>query len=1073
MANAGAQTAQDWINAMMYGRGAYPGQMGGYGQSGMASLFGGLAMAGPGMFGGGGTSQGLASSIMLPALIANMFASPGTPGLGMATSNLMGRSMMGLAAAGAFGNVQGGGGTMPGGFGLGPSALGGITGTMESLTGTGPRDLGMGDVSKITQMAGQGGFFNSVTQVRDVRARLKEMVNTVKSLSQELSMTIDEVSSGMNAMRGMGFNTASSAGTALRQVMRQSAAAGMDPAQMMTYSAQQGELMRQVAHIPQALATTAARNTLGFIGAGVRGGMVSEESLMNAYGASGQEGAVMMANRVQELGLRAMNRAPMQFSMAAVMDSKTGQIDLNKMNQLITGQMGASEIQRNANQYVSSLGPGGYAKWLGQMPQMRGQFEAAGASFAPAALAATLMSQHGYDMNPSDPRNVAAFSRIISRQTGTQVDAMEARAMMEQYRNMGNTAEAVQIAGRRQQDQEVMAAQTTERYARRDPIYQLQQIQRERLATTTSFIERQATETAARLERVTSGASGQGFDVMVGADYWRSQRVSGGGMSGAGETQEAAGWFSGSATDIEGRAGLADYDTMIGKEKSWIRRAGLRIRQDAAASGVRQVEAQRFYNTESFMGRRSSYEMSPEEVQRSLGRGGRQEFVRGAMEDLRRTGEDRESMLNAFNAASTQQRATLISLYGDKAATAIGFMESVAAGSETQARLATSTLTGGGGFRNQDSREQARRWRAGAQSAVGTRDRLRRRGVDVGYGELEYAAGTSIGERFRRDRLPEQAASNEAVKAFGGQEAAKVGAAFIAENLDFAAQIDKAMQTGVTGTTIGEIARKGGIDVKGIDEAALATAVSETGAQGFHNTLKYTEQVLGAEGVKMMREAGWSSDTRMERIQAALKGGNLGRGARTFGEAMSSVGEMLRTGKDPREALGKTAEALVGLIKGGGLEEATRAGMVEDPGEAKALRKAMRSGGGVTLAEYEAQFGQQSFADIAARTEISVEKLQGLDRNKVDKEVSEKLTMTWAKQAVTPGQSATETAAGRGAGADLASQFAGILQPFAEGGTLRVTVTNMPGANGDVQEPAGGSGGGQPVGNTGYRWGGS
>jgi uncharacterized protein (UPF0335 family) len=1021
-------SAQDWVNAMMYGAGAHPGQYGGgFGQSGMGALMGGLSMGGPALFGGGGTSAGLAGSIMLPGLIANMFAAPSTPLVGGATANLMGRSMMGLAAAGAFGNVQGGGGTLPGGFGLGQQATSGVASTMEGMTGTGPRDLGMGDVSRITQMAGQGGFFQSTTQVREVRARLKEMVSTVKSLSQELTMTIDEVSSGMNAMRGMGYNTAGSAGTALRQVMRSAAAAGMAPSEMMTYTAQQGEMLRQAGHMPLAMGAAAARNTLGFVGAGVRSGLVTEEALQNAYGATGAEGAMAMSNRVQELGLRMMNRAPMQFSMAAMMDPSTGKLSQERVNQMLSGSMSAGDIQRQASQYVNSLGPGGYAKWQGQMPEMRGQFMAAGGAMAPIALAGTLMGQHGYDMDPNDPRSRAAFGRTMSRMSGTRVDPMEARAMMEMYQNMGNIGEAQELSGMRQGAQERRASTIADRYAARDPVYAMRQYQERQLAPMTRRLEREAENMAARLERATSGASGMGFEVMVSAELYGGGRGTRALLSGRGSTadqrQSAMEFFRESSADTEGRQGIADIRSAI-REAPRGHRGELRERLAQAESLSRGVESEGRFLTSEFMGSdRGLYGMSAGDryAKYALDKsGGRR--VRAELTDaLKETSGVRESMLTGYGSASESAQRAISAIYNRSGTmSSSDLIGAVASGTDEQAARMAFIQSGSrdaGGM--SAAMDLGNAYKKAATAAVSVRAV---NGMAFGANEAIY--GTTMAERYKTGGVEglTRSAGAHLAAALGGSAGISRVVDFIQSDPERAGQLMQGLQSGATGSTLGALFRSSGVDVTGMDAGLLATKIENKDRlqQGLADVGAAEQGAMAEE----MRRTGWSSDTQISKIQEVLKGKGVSKAARAFGNEMMGVGTAL-VGGDAKGAFEKQASALVTLARNKGMASAIESGLIATSGksEARAFQKAMMSGG-MSVEEFSGMFGEQSFKDIAASSggKLTEEQLRSAGRSK---DVAG-LELIAARQMTAPGQGSPETA-GRGASADLAAQFAKIM----------------------------------------------
>jgi len=1025
---------------------------GAYGQPTAQAIFGGLNLAGPGLFGGQGTASGQASSMMLPALMANIFASPGSPFAGGATANLVGRSMMGLSAAGAFGNVQGAGGMLPGGFGLGPGVMPGITGMMEGMTGQGPRDLGMGDVARITQTAGQGGFFNQVTQVRQVREKLRDMVKTVKSLSDELTMTIDEVGSGMNAMRGMGFTTAGTASAALRQVMRASAASGIAPSEMMAYSAAEGQTLRAVAHIPLSMGTAAARNTLGFIGAGVRTGMIGEEALQNAYGAGGQEGAVTMANRMQELGLRMMSRAPMQFSLAAMMDPKTGTLSQERMGQLLTGQMTPSDIQQQANQYVGSLGPGGYAKWLGQMPEMRSQFMAAGGAMAPIALGGMMMQQHGYGMDPTDPRNLGAFSRVMSRMTGTQVDPMEARAMMEMYQNMGNISEASTIATRNEERQEQRTRAIADSFARRDPAYQLRRVTRDVREQAEGAIERAATSLAARAERAMAGASGAGFDVVTSAALYSGGAGVSSLLSSGGVRSDKGGpmdfFRTGTGREVEGREEISRILREGGTRDDPL---GFLNRAASMGRSVRVLESEHQFFTKRFMGggtgaaqesSRAIIAMSRGEAEREFRRRGADTSLIG---NLRETSDVRESMISAYGMMDDAAREKVSkALNSEGVLDASGLVESFARMSPKEAEEATALLFGGTAGSKVVTELSKRTVRAARMAEKAAKK------TGLGLGAVEYAAGTTAGQRYEQD--PVKALQTAAAVAFGDN--ADRAISFVSMNPEQAGSLFSAIQSGkdFSGkTTLGGYLQAAGVDVSGLDKTTLGMKVSSP-----DDLLKFMSAqggVMNKELAEDLRQVGWLSDTQGARYREGA--GKLTGGARAFAEAMSGATGMLKEGKG-REGFEAAASALVGLVSGDkyAFNQAQRAGLLKDPAEAERFRRDILSGGGISLEETKKWLGTESFKDLAAITQISEERLEKMslsDPKGYTEEERQKFAQAIARQALTPG--AGGSTSGGGQMGALAAQFGAILGQYGESGALRVIVTNQPGGSNDAAEP--------------------
>lgn len=392
----------------------------------------------PAMGGAGGPTAQM-SRMMLPFDLAMNIGRPRDPLIGAGMANVAGRAMMGAAAFGAFGDVQGAGGPALGGFGLGMGGIQQMQGAMEGMVG--PR-ASMVDVAGITSQAGQGGFFRGITDVRQARQQLQTMVNTVVELSRELNMTIQDVSQGMNQVRGMGFSRPSQAAQVYRGMVQTAATTGMELQDVMGFAQTRGAGFWQQAgmrgnFIGMGAATETARGALGVVGTAARTGYLSDEMLMNTMGVGGQAGVGRFTENIMDLSARQMGRPSNQYMMAAFMDPGSGGINQQLVNQFMAGGIGIGQLQQMANRNISQIG--GQGAWMDLQPQLQGQFQAATRGMGGLGFAMAGMAEMG--VTATTPGAASIFGRL----TGER-NPLAARAMMGMMQNWGNIQETQQLA---------------------------------------------------------------------------------------------------------------------------------------------------------------------------------------------------------------------------------------------------------------------------------------------------------------------------------------------------------------------------------------------------------------------------------------------------------------------------------------------------------------------------------------------------------------------------------------------------------------------------------------------------
>lgn len=474
--------------------------MGMFGQMGLQGAISQLIQALMQVAGGFGASQGAsatAARLSMPAVLSGLVAGPGVPG--SPTAMLAGRAQMQLALGASFGDIQGAGGGGFGGRGMGIGAMAGGAGMMEGMTGSGATDMSMEDMTQMTMAGGAGGFTRGITSMRQARAQIKSMVNTVKELQQELGQTITEISQELNTMHSMGYTSHESAGAGLRNLMVSSGVAGINPDQMAGLAQQIGSTTRGLMDIPMRHATGAVIAGAAHIGAAARSGSLSQEMLMDATGQAGEGGVMALTARMAERSVRQMDSSQNQYMLAAFMDPTTGGMDRNAVNRFMGGGMNAQELQRAATRNIQALGPDGYAKWLGMMPQMQGEFQEATGHMGGLGFAAMAAREHGIDLNPNDPAAMARFQRV-----GRFGSIAEARAGAALISNFETTQETAVSEARIQGGRQAADAERSRRMAEASPDAWVNRLIGNEVRSASRFMEEYVQATSNKVLEITS-----------------------------------------------------------------------------------------------------------------------------------------------------------------------------------------------------------------------------------------------------------------------------------------------------------------------------------------------------------------------------------------------------------------------------------------------------------------------------------------------------------------------------------------------------------------------------------------
>lgn len=638
----------------MLGMGGGPGGMlASYGQGAMQTALGMLPYAAPG-FRPGPFAASQAAGLGMPGMLGAMFAHPATPGVGPGISNIMGRGFMGMAAAGAFPDIQGAGG--PFGFGPGMGAARGLAGALEGMVGQGPGGPTMGGLTNIMMGAGQAGFFRGVTDIRQARTQMLEMVRQVVDLQRELSMSIDQVTSAMSAMRGLGYTTPQQAARGVREMVTLGAVTGMAPAELMGFGQAMGQQIGRFGQISFGGAGRAGLGGITAVRGAQRGGFLTDEMLLTATGEMGERGGEMFASRIQEMGMRFMRTTPGRFMAAALMqvDPKTGHIGMNQdfLRRVANQDVTIEDIQREAQRNLARL-PGGQAQWQVEAPRIMGQAMEATGGMAGLQLLGSITR----DVDLNDPRQrYRAMTRLRRMMPG--ITPTELEPMMEM----------VERAPQIQQQQRVQAAEVARQAAfaeRRTQLsqqgnlqYQLRQVTQrftkgveedlerlinEQVQWVTSRLESSTAEITAALDPATAAA-------VAAAPVAGGVRQGLTGVTGRGHLYTGAAARGTAATDIQGlvrrsrevatttarslrRPGVTYEDVM----------AGTRAMMTGIPEALGEIGS-RVFRSAAYMGPEEQAEWTAGRLAEHYKIDARQEDVKKKLENYAKTSEMRDAV---------------------------------------------------------------------------------------------------------------------------------------------------------------------------------------------------------------------------------------------------------------------------------------------------------------------------------------------------------------------------------------------------------------------------------------------
>lgn len=430
--NTGAQNEGMAANMMNKGAGiGAPLGMLGMGLMGLDPISmgvrGGMAAHGMGM--------GLGGSMMAGAAVAAPMMA------GMAGIGYMGNQMMtgaqqtqqfnqGMRGGYSFFNPQGQGGR---GFSeAGIRQIGGDLRGMAGQQGAGQFggtmsqfELGpsFAELGRLASSMGRMGLADGVRNAKEFTDKFREMMKSVKTIAEDMGVTLEEAQKTMAAMKGSGvFRNQAGVSGAIRAAGVSGGLATTEVTGMMNIGSQ---ISRMVGGTGRQGAMAGIRS-IEQVGIAQQMGAISEEDIYNATGLTGADGRRAMAQQnLMQTGsfLKSSRGRWMMASLAG----KNGKLDESSVNDFLAGGMGVNDTRNAAHRNLRGVGRANFIRNEGRL---RGAVMEEFGGMAPAMAMMGWAQGKGIDINSMGDREML----FMQRQMGLGRD--EADAMVKMARSL-------------------------------------------------------------------------------------------------------------------------------------------------------------------------------------------------------------------------------------------------------------------------------------------------------------------------------------------------------------------------------------------------------------------------------------------------------------------------------------------------------------------------------------------------------------------------------------------------------------------------------------------------------------
>ena len=244
------------------------------------------------------------------------------------------------------------GGSGPMGRGFSQGQMGQI-GSILSGTARGDLTTSMGELTQLTQMGAQMGQFNGVRDVQQFSQKFKQMLSTLRTIQDELGGSLTEAATFARSANQNGVFR--NLGSYAAQMRTAQGTTGMSMDQLGAM-AMQGAGLSQMMGGRRAQGAMGALRTASSLGAALSSGVINDEALQAATGATGAEGIQALTGRLMEHTARFSRRAVGRYSIFAMSNARGTGLDAEMTDRFLTGEVGAGDISRAAHRNVGRMG---------------------------------------------------------------------------------------------------------------------------------------------------------------------------------------------------------------------------------------------------------------------------------------------------------------------------------------------------------------------------------------------------------------------------------------------------------------------------------------------------------------------------------------------------------------------------------------------------------------------------------------------------------------------------------------------------------------------------------------------
>lgn len=304
--------------------------------------------------------------------------------------------------------------------GMAGGQIGGSFGGTASQFELGPS---FNELGRLAANMGRMGLADGVRNAKEFTTKFREMMQSVKTIAEDMGTTLEEAQKTMAAMKGSGvFKNQTGVTGAIRGAAQSGGLATTEVTGMMNIGSQ----------ISRMYGGTGRQGAMGGIkaieqvGAAQQIGAVSEEDIYNATGMTGAEGrqAFAQQNMVQTGSFLKSSKGRW---LLASMAGKNGQLDPSSVSNFMSGGMGVEDTRRAAH---ANLGKVGRANFIRNEGRLRGAVMEEFGGLAPAMAMMGWAQGKGIDINSMGDREML----FMQRQMGLGRD--EADSLVKMARKM-------------------------------------------------------------------------------------------------------------------------------------------------------------------------------------------------------------------------------------------------------------------------------------------------------------------------------------------------------------------------------------------------------------------------------------------------------------------------------------------------------------------------------------------------------------------------------------------------------------------------------------------------------------